>query len=78
MTTLSEALRERLNDVESKMSLVKKVVPGSGHSANVSHKVKVLESKSFGGARSTKALENFLWDMEQYFKATPISNGEKV
>ena len=41
-------------------------------------KVKVLESKSFNGAMSTKDLENFLWDMEQYFKAVRVPNQEMV
>ena len=35
-------------------------------------KVKVPEPKSFNGARSAKDLENFLWDMEQYFKAARV------
>ena len=30
-------------------------------------KVRVPEPKPFGGARNAKDLENFLWDMEQYF-----------
>ncbi|GFY94453.1 hypothetical protein Acr_09g0008990 [Actinidia rufa] len=40
MTTLSEVLREILDDVESKISLVKTEVTGSGHGADVSYKVK--------------------------------------
>ncbi|OIT00547.1 hypothetical protein A4A49_59945, partial [Nicotiana attenuata] len=32
-------------------------------------KVKIPESKEFNGARTAKKLENFLWDMEQYFQA---------
>ena len=31
-------------------------------------KMKVPESKSFNNAQNAKELENFLWDMEQYFK----------
>ena len=41
-------------------------------------KVRVLEPKPFGGARNAKDLENFLWDMEQYFVATQIPTGEQV
>lgn len=29
-----------------------------------SSKLKLPESKSFGGAKSSKKLRNFLWDME--------------
>ena len=39
------ALKEKLNDVELEISLVKKVVAGSAHGPDVSHKVK---PKSFG------------------------------
>ena len=65
MTTLVETLRENLHDVEFEISFGKKVVAGSAHSADVSRKVKVFGPKSFGGARSAKELEIFLWDIEQ-------------
>ena len=32
-------------------------------------KMKVPEPKAFNGARNAKELGNFLWDMEQYFRA---------
>ena len=38
----------------------------------------VLKLKGFGGARSAKELENFLWDMEQFFKATHVPDDEKI
>ncbi|KAL0315103.1 UNVERIFIED_CONTAM: hypothetical protein Scaly_2889100 [Sesamum calycinum] len=41
-------------------------------------KVKVPDPKPFGGARSGKELENFLWDMETYFQAARIPEAEKV
>ncbi|KAK4380945.1 hypothetical protein Sango_3015400 [Sesamum angolense] len=40
--------------------------------------VKVPDPKPFGGARSVKELENFLWDIETYFQAARISEAEKV
>ena len=64
MMTLSGALKKRLNDVELEIPLVKKAIAGSIHGPDVSHKVKVSEPKSFGGARKAKEFENFLWDME--------------
>ena len=36
------------------------------------------ESKPFGGVHNAKDLENFLWDMEQYFIAARIYVGEQV
>ena len=41
-------------------------------------KVGVPEPKPFGGARNAKDLENFLWDMEQYFIVAKILVGEQV
>ena len=52
MMTLSGALKERFNDVELKISLVKKAVAGSAHGLDISHKVRVPKPKFFGGARS--------------------------
>ena len=40
--------------------------------------VRLLESKPFGGAQNAKDLENFLWDMEQYFNAACILANEQV
>ena len=41
-------------------------------------KVCVPEPKEFGGARNAKELENFLWDMEQFFKAAHVPDDEMV
>ena len=41
-------------------------------------KVKVSKPKPFNGARNAKDLENFLWDMEQYFKAARVPSQEIV
>lgn len=34
--------------------------------------------KVFVGERSSKELENFLWDMEQYFQVMKVSNAERM
>ena len=59
MTTLSDALRERLNDVESEISLVKTVVIGSAHGIDVSHKLKVPEPKSLVVHEAPKSWRTF-------------------
>ncbi|XP_070022398.1 uncharacterized protein [Nicotiana sylvestris] len=41
-------------------------------------KLRIPEPKAYGGARSAKELENFLWDMEQYFQAVRVPDDEKV
>ena len=64
--------------MELKISFVNKAVVGSAPGPDVSRKVKVPEPKSFGAAQSAKELEIFLWDMEQYFKGSHISDDEKV
>ena len=46
--------------------------------SNAPPKVRVPEPKGFGGVRNAKELENFLWDMEQFFKATHVPDGKKV
>jgi len=38
----------------------------------------VSEPNFFGGVRSSKELENFLWDMEQYFSVVKIGMAEQV
>lgn len=40
--------------------------------------IKVPELKPFTGVRNAKELENFIWDMEQYFRIIHIPDGEKV
>ena len=40
--------------------------------------MKIIEPKEFGGTRSTKKLENFLWDMEKYFIAALVRDDDKV
>ena len=41
-------------------------------------RMKVPEPKSYNVVRSAKELENFLWDIENYFKAANVQDGEKV
>ncbi|KAL5744083.1 hypothetical protein ACOSQ2_027199 [Xanthoceras sorbifolium] len=38
--------------------------------------IKLPEHKHFNGSRNAKELENFLWDTEQYFRATRIPERE--
>ncbi|KAI9193973.1 hypothetical protein LWI28_001930 [Acer negundo] len=40
-------------------------------------RIKVPKPKHFQGSKNAKELENFLWDMEQYFKAARIPDGEQ-
>ena len=40
--------------------------------------MKVPEPKAYNGVRSAKELENFLWDIENYFKAAKVQDTKKV
>ena len=41
-------------------------------------RMKVLAPKAYNGVRSDKKLGNFLWDIENYFKAATVQDVEKV
>ncbi|XP_059625412.1 uncharacterized protein LOC132268599 [Cornus florida] len=78
--SLTDVFKKNLKDLEDEVSLVKRAIHGSSRGGGdpLSQKIKVSDPKSFSGTRNAKELENFLWDMEQYFKAARIPNGEKV
>ncbi|CAL8990847.1 unnamed protein product, partial [Prunus brigantina] len=77
---LAEAIGGKLKEVESELSVVKLAVSGSAssHEGAMTTKIKVPRPKAYVGERSSKELENFLWDMEQYFKAAKVPNAERV
>ena len=39
--------------------------------------IDVLKPKTYGGARNAKELDNFLWSLEQYFKALSVVEDAK-
>ena len=63
---------ETQSQFETEISLLKKAMHGLPREGEVATKVKVPEPKPFNGARSAKDLENFFWDMEQYFKVARV------
>ena len=46
--------------------------------SNAGPKVQAPKPKSFSGNCNARELENFLWDMEQFFKAARVLDSEKV
>ena len=72
------AVRETQSQLETEITLLKKAMRGLPREGEVATKVKVPKPKSFNGARSAKDLENFLWDMEQYFKVARVPEQEIV
>jgi hypothetical protein len=77
-----EALRDEIKGFsaryEAELMVIKKAIIGTPSGGEVQRKVRVPEPKPFTGTRSAKELENFLWDMEQYFKAAHIPAEEQV
>ncbi|KAA0063885.1 uncharacterized protein E6C27_scaffold616G00090 [Cucumis melo var. makuwa] len=67
-----DVIRNEIADVNARLSLTMRAMANqapAGGAISVS-KVKVLEPKPFCGVRDAKALENYIFDLEQYFKAT--------
>jgi len=68
---------ERLEAAEEAIIILKKAVANTSVGTGM-FKPKIPEPKAFGGARSSKELENFLWDMEHYFSAAKVGLDEQV
>ena len=77
---MTEEFQERTTSLEGEIVLLKQaMVQGTPFASDSPPaKVRVPEPKPFGGAQNAKDLENFLWDMEQYFVAARIPVGEQV
>lgn len=79
MQSLMDDFKGALQSYGEDIAVLKKaVLQGSLSGPEAPSKVRVPEPKGFNGNRNAKELENFLWDMEQFFKAAHIPNGEKV
>ncbi|XP_058225127.1 uncharacterized protein LOC131334220 [Rhododendron vialii] len=76
LNKLSDVIKERVSNLESELLVVKRAF--IGRSDGFETRVKVPELKAFGGARNAKELENFLWDMEQYFSAARVLEADRV
>ncbi|KAL0292386.1 UNVERIFIED_CONTAM: hypothetical protein Sangu_3254400 [Sesamum angustifolium] len=65
ISCLTDAVDYKLESLKADLRLVKLAVANSGTDGSaVAPKVRVPDPKPFGGERSAKELENFLWDME--------------
>ena len=72
------AIRKDHEDRCLEMAVMKRAMAANTVGAVERPKIKVPKPKGFGGARSAKELENFLWDMEQYFVAFTVPEEERV
>ena len=79
LLTVKENFNLTLEALQEDVVVLKKaVLQTSPRASDALPKVRLPKLKGFDGARSAKELENFLWDMEQFFKAADGSNEEKV
>ncbi|KAG6528577.1 hypothetical protein ZIOFF_010756 [Zingiber officinale] len=62
-------LRKNNEDLRYEIIVLRRAMASSVEAMPQRPLVRVPEPKSFGGTRSAKELENFLWDMEQHFGA---------
>ncbi|KAA0049578.1 senescence-specific cysteine protease sag39 [Cucumis melo var. makuwa] len=67
-----DVVRNEIVDVNARLNLTMRAMENqapAGGAISVS-RVKIPKPKPFCGARDAKALENYIFDLEQYFKAT--------
>jgi hypothetical protein len=78
IAALRGELKEFTARYEAELGVIKKAICGNPHNGETTRKLRVPEPLPFAGVRSAKELENFLWDMVQYFKAAHIPENERV
>lgn len=82
VTTLTDAVQANSDDLKAKLRRLEDDVAVLKRALNTdavsTSKRVVPEPEAFQGIRNAKELENFLWDMEEYFRAAHIPVGEQV
>ena len=80
MAALTDSVQVKLQRLEAELAAVRSASssPSASSVEVVPSKIKVPDPKPFNGSRNAKELENFLWDMEQYFNAGHCPEHEKV
>ncbi|KAK4722048.1 hypothetical protein R3W88_012281 [Solanum pinnatisectum] len=78
-TTLQlEGLQKKNENLRADIIVLCQAVAALGSTRGESSKVKILKPNAFGGATSAKELENFIWDMEQYFTVAKVLETNKL
>lgn len=79
VVALKEEFQTHMQEIHDELVLLKRAAVAGPLGGREGHsKVRIPEPKPYDGARVAKDLENFLWDMEQYFKAAHIEEREQV
>ncbi|CAL1401303.1 unnamed protein product [Linum trigynum] len=69
-------VKEEIADLKSEVTLVKRAMASGPAPVQSVPRADVPRPKNFGGSRNARELENFLWSLEQYFKASGIQEDE--
>ncbi|CAL1372707.1 unnamed protein product [Linum trigynum] len=69
-------VKEEIADLKSEVTLVKRAMASGPATVQSVPRADIPRPKSFGGSRNARELENFLWSLEQYFKASGIQEDE--
>ena len=79
LQSLMAEYQDAMQSMGAEISILKKVVAQSPSTmSGPPQKVPVPEPNGFRGARNAKELENFLWDMKQFFKVAHVPDSEIV
>ena len=64
---------EKVDKLEMELNLCKVVITSGGAvQVTTMHKVDAPKLKAYGGARSAREIDDFLWNLERYFDAVGI------
>ena len=69
-----EAMKKQMEELMGELSSCKTAIGGSVLAVTSKHRIEIPKPKEFKGTRSAKDLDNFLWGMEQYFRAMGIED----
>jgi hypothetical protein len=74
--TVEDTLKAEIIMLKEELAICKRAIAqmGSNEVSPTPSKVDVPKPKFYKGTRNARELENFLWGMEQYFKALGIAN----
>ena len=73
-----EGLQKENENLRAELVVLCRAVAALSSTRVESSKVKIPYPKAFSGARSAKELENFIWDIEQYFTAARVPDADKL
>ncbi|KAL2898903.1 Transposon Ty3-I Gag-Pol polyprotein [Bienertia sinuspersici] len=74
----SNLVSQDLEVLREEVTILRRAMNGENSPTSGVERMKLPEPKSFDGNRDSKVLENFIWDLEHYFKVGKRRDGCKV